>query len=371
MKILVILGTRPEAIKMSSLIDLIQRDPKLKLRVCVTAQHRKMLDQVLDLFKIKPFYDLDIMKKGQTLNSLASEIFSKIDSVIKDYNPDIVLVHGDTATTVYSALASFNQKKIIGHVEAGLRTFDLKFPWPEEANRQLVSKISDFHFAPTKEASKNLIKEGVQKNKIFITGNTVIDALLRTKEKIKRDKKLVSKLRKEFNFLDENKKLILVTGHRRENFGEGLMNICEAIKVISSREVQVIYSVHLNPNVKKTVSKILKNVDDVHLLQPLDYFKFVYLMEKSHFILTDSGGIQEEAPSLNKPVLVMRDKTERPEALKTGAIKLVGTSKKKIIQESFSLLDDEKKYNAMAYEENPYGDGKSSKRILKIIKDLK
>ncbi len=371
MKVLVILGTRPEAIKMSPLIDLIQRDSKLKLKVCVTAQHRKMLDQVLNLFKIKPHYDLNIMKTEQTLNSLASEIFRKIDSVIEDYNPDMILVHGDTATTVYSALASFNQKKIIGHVEAGLRTFDLNFPWPEEANRQLVSKISDYHFAPTKEASLNLINEGVQKNKIFITGNTVIDALLQIKKKIKRDKKLISKLRKEFNFLDENKKLILVTGHRRENFGEGLKNICEAIKVISTKEVQVIYVVHLNPNVKKTVSKILKNVNDVHLLQPLDYFKFVYLMEKSYFILTDSGGIQEEAPSLNKPVLVMRDKTERPEALKTGAIKLVGTSKKKIIKESFLLLDDEKKYNLMAKKENPYGDGKSSKRILNIIKDLK
>ena len=370
MKILIVIGTRPEAIKMAQLILTLKKEKYFKVKVCVTAQHRGMLDGVLNLFRIKPDYDLNLMKENQSINDIASKIVKQIDNVLKVSKPDLVLVHGDTSTTLYSALASFNRKIKIGHIEAGLRTFNLDFPWPEESNRQIVSKLSSFHFAPTQIAKQNLIEEGIKENSIFVTGNTVIDSLLSVTKLISSKKALKEDLENKFKFLKKEKKLILVTGHRRENFGKSLKNICSALKQLSQLDIEIIYPVHLNPNIKIPVYKILHNIKNIKLCGPLDYLSFVYLMNKSYLIITDSGGIQEEAPTLGKPVLVTRDVTERPEALEAGTVKLVGSKMDKIVSEATKLLNNKNEYNKISFKQNPYGDGKSCIRIAKILKKL-
>lgn len=366
--ILSVFGTRPEAIKMAPLVKEIKKSQSLNSLVCVTGQHREMLDQVLDLFELKPDYDLNIMTPGQSLNTVSSKILTGLEPVLDKLKPDYVLVHGDTATTFATALAAYYKKIPVGHIEAGLRTQNIYSPWPEEANRKLTGVLSNIHFAPTKVAKDNLIKEGYAENSIYVTGNTVIDALLLIKAKLEKDRKLNDVLNKQFDFLDQSKRLILVTGHRRENFGEGFKNICDAIKTISKNDnVQVIYPVHLNPNVQKPVNQLLSNLENVFLIEPQDYLPFVYLMMRSYLILTDSGGIQEEAPALGKPVLVMRDTTERPEAVAAGTVKLVGTSSK-LIEDSISqLLSDKTLYSNMSKAQNPYGDGNASKKIVKIL----
>lgn len=371
MKVLSVFGTRPEAIKIAPVISALANLPHVDSRVCVTAQHRQMLDQVLELFEIKPDYDLNIMKPGQDLTDITSNILLALRPILKEFKPDLLLVHGDTTTTLASALAAYYEKITVGHVEAGLRTGNLYAPWPEEMNRSIVGRITQLHFAPTASAQENLLKEGVDPSKIFVTGNTVIDALLETVNKIEHNSKLNSELKERFNFIDPNKKLITVTGHRRENFGDGFERICQALKVLSERpDVQIVYPVHLNPSVQEPVKRILANSKNVHLIEPLDYLPFVYLMSQSYLIITDSGGVQEEAPSLGKPVLVMRDTTERPEAVTAGTVKLVGTDKQKIIDEANNLLDNETAYNAMARAMNPYGDGKAAQRIQKIIQQF-
>ena len=367
MKILIVFGTRPEAIKMASLFKNLKKDKAFNVKLCVTAQHRGMLDGVLKIFKIKPDFDLNLMKSDQSINELSSKIIKKVDEVLIKFKPDLVLVHGDTSTTLYSALAAYNRKIKIGHIEAGLRTYDLEFPWPEESNRQIVSKISSIHFAPTEMAKENLQSEGYKN--IYVTGNTVIDSLFEVLSHINKNKNLENELKGSFSYLQKDKKLILVTGHRRENFGIGLENICQALKKISANNnVEIIYSVHLNPNIKKPVYKILQNIENIYLLRPLDYIPFVYLMNRSHFIISDSGGIQEEAPSLGKPVLVMRDKTERPEAINAGTVKLVGSNRNKIFREASKLLNDKSEYNNHSQKQNPYGDGKASEKIKEILK---
>lgn len=368
-KILIVFGTRPEAIKMAPLIIALRSDNRFKIKVCVTAQHREMLDQVLELFEIKPDYDLNIMKHGQSLNELTSSILVDIDAVIEDCKPDLVLVHGDTSTTFAAALAAYFKKIEVGHIEAGLRTGDIYSPWPEEANRKLTSAISNYHFAPTKNSRKNLLNEGINKNKIFITGNTVIDALFLVKEKLLNDKKLHKSLENKFNFINPQKKLILVTGHRRESFGSGFERICEALRQIAllHPECQIIYPVHLNPNVQAPVKKHLSGFNNIFLIEPQQYLPFCYLMEKSYIILTDSGGIQEEAPSLGKPVLVIRETTERPEAVEAGTVKLTGTDVQVIIEQVDELLSNSKQYQKMSKAHNPYGDGFACQRIINFL----
>ncbi|QLY70095.1 UDP-N-acetylglucosamine 2-epimerase (non-hydrolyzing) [Citrobacter freundii] len=368
-KIMVVFGTRPEAIKMAPLIKEIKKNHSLECKVCVTAQHREMLDQVLDLFDITPDYDLNLMKKGQTLNDITSSILILIKPILQEFNPDIVLVHGDTATTFAVSLASYFEKISIGHVEAGLRTGNIFSPWPEEANRRLTSVLTKFHFTPTDNSKNNLLKEGYDEENIFVTGNTVIDALHLVKNKIDNDKILLQKLDEQFQFLDKSKRMILVTGHRRENFGSGFENICEALAKIAldNDDVQIVFPVHLNPNVREPVNRLLGNIDNIYLVEPQQYVPFIYLMNSSYLILTDSGGIQEEAPSLGKPVLVMRDTTERPEAVAAGTVKLVGTDKHKIILEVNNLLKSDVLYNEMSFSHNPYGNGDSSKMILSKI----
>lgn len=368
-KIMVVFGTRPEAIKMAPLIKEIKKNHSLECKVCVTAQHREMLDQVLDLFDITPDYDLNLMKKGQTLNDITSSILILIKPILQEFNPDIVLVHGDTATTFAVSLASYFEKISIGHVEAGLRTGNIFSPWPEEANRRLTSVLTKFHFTPTDNSKNNLLKEGYDEESIFVTGNTVIDALHLVKNKIDNDKILLQKLDEQFQFLDKSKRMILVTGHRRENFGSGFENICEALAKIAldNDDVQIVFPVHLNPNVREPVNRLLGNIDNIYLVEPQQYVPFIYLMNSSYLILTDSGGIQEEAPSLGKPVLVMRDTTERPEAVAAGTVKLVGTDKHKIILEVNNLLKSDVLYNEMSFSHNPYGNGDSSKMILSKI----
>jgi len=371
MKVLSVFGTRPEAIKIAPVISALANLPQVDSRVCVTAQHRQMLDQVLELFEIKPEYDLNIMKPGQDLTDITSNILLTLRPILREFKPDLLLVHGDTTTTLASALAAYYEKITVGHVEAGLRTGNLYAPWPEEINRSIVGRIAQLHFAPTISAQENLLKEGVDPSKIFVTGNTVIDALLETVSKIEHNSKLNTELKGRFNFIDPNKKLITVTGHRRENFGDGFERICQALKVLSERpDVQIVYPVHLNPSVQEPVKRILANSENVHLIEPLDYLPFVYLMSQSYLIITDSGGVQEEAPSLGKPVLVMRDTTERPEAVTAGTVKLVGTDKQKIIDEATALLDNEFAYNTMARAMNPYGDGKAAQRIQNIIQQF-
>ena len=374
-KILVVFGTRPEAIKMAPVIQKLKEEEDCyEARVCVTAQHREMLDQVLDLFKIKPDYDLNIMQPDQDLDEVASKILIKLKSVLDDFLPDLVLVHGDTITTFAASLSAYLKKIKVGHVEAGLRTGDLFSPWPEEGNRKLTSILTDYHFAPTALSKKNLLDEGIDESKIFITGNSVIDALQITVSRIENDKKLKSQIQKRVEksgFVNLSSKFILVTGHRRENFGQGMLSICESLKVLAKNNLDInfLYPVHLNPNVRKPVNDLLSDISNIKIVEPFEYEEFIYLMSKSYLILTDSGGIQEEAPSLGKPVLVMRDKTERPEAIEAGTVKLVGSDKDKIVKEVQRLLDNHEDYQKMCKAINPYGDGKTSKRIIEILKD--
>jgi len=369
-RILIVFGTRPEAIKMAPIIKALKNDPIFDLRVCVTAQHREMLDQVLDLFEINPDYDLNIMKKNQNLGNITSTVLTGLQSILEEYRPDRVLVHGDTTTTLSASLASYYNKIPVGHVEAGLRTGNIYSPWPEEVNRKITGDISDMHFAPTENAFENLVSEGKDPDNIFVTGNSVIDALYDVVEKINNDKTIQQHLDSKFEFLDINKPLILVTGHRRENFGKGIENICKALKKISKqREVQIVYPVHLNPNVQEVVNTALSGIKNIFLIEPLDYLPFVYLMNRSKIILTDSGGIQEEAPSLGKPVFVLRDTTERPEAIDVGTARLVGTNIKKIADSVIQILDNGKLYEQMSKLNNPYGNGTASIKILNALKE--
>lgn len=365
-KVLTVFGTRPEAIKMAPLVHALSADERFESKCCVTAQHREMLDQVLQLFEINPDYDLNLMKTGQTLNDVTARIVQELKPVLQEFKPDVVLVHGDTATTFAGSLAAYYEQIEVGHVEAGLRTGDIYSPWPEEANRRLTGVLTKYHFAPTETSKQNLLRENFSPEEIHVTGNTVIDALLMVKEKIDSDEKLNQELASQFPFLDENKKLILVTGHRRESFGGGFERICEALAKTAKEhdDVQILYPMHLNPNVREPVNRILGDVDNVQLIEPQQYLPFIYLMTRANIILTDSGGIQEEAPSLGKPVLVMRDTTERPEAVEAGTVKLVGTDVEKITSELDVLLQDAEAYKQMSYAHNPYGDGEACKRIL-------
>lgn len=366
-KILLVFGTRPESIKMAPLVHCLKAGGAFNVQVCVTAQHREMLDQVLSFFEITPDYDLDLMKKNQSLAEVSSSMLSAIDPVLKKEKPDIVLVHGDTATTLCTSLACFYLKIPVGHVEAGLRTGNIYSPWPEEFNRKATSLVTKYHFAPTLQAKQNLLAEGVKDEDVFVCGNTVIDALLWAKDKI--EKTGLESYRKKFSYLDPNKKLILVTGHRRENFGKGFENICEALlKISEMEEVEIVYPVHLNPNVKNIVEGMLGNRSNIHLIAPQDYPHFVYLMDQSYLILSDSGGIQEEAPALGKPVLVLRDTTERPEAIEAGTVKLVGSEVEKIYSEAKSLVTDQNLYKQMSEAKNPFGDGTTSQQISDLLK---
>lgn len=367
-KILFVFGTRPEAIKLAPLILKMKKDGRFLPRVCVTAQHRDMLDQVIGLFRIKPDYDLDIMMESQSLFDIAARSLASLERVLRKETPDMVVVQGDTTSTFAGSLAAFYMQIPVGHVEAGLRTDDKYRPFPEEINRRLTSHIADLHFAPTKRARDNLLEEGIPGDGITVTGNTAVDALLFVKAGIQTSKTKQKRLRKAFPFLDEDKPVVLVTAHRRESFGEGLRNICEALKEIAlNNNVKVVYPVHLNPNVKKPVTDILKAAKNVHLIGPQEYEPFVYLMMNAYLILTDSGGIQEEAPTLGKPVLVMRTVTERPEAVKAGAARLVGTEKHTIVGTVERLLHDKRAYREMTGHNNPYGDGRASERIIKAI----
>ncbi|MBT1450655.1 UDP-N-acetylglucosamine 2-epimerase (non-hydrolyzing) [Glaciecola sp. XM2] len=368
-KVLCVFGTRPEAIKMAPLVKFLQLDPQFESKVCVTAQHREMLDQVLELFEITPDYDLDLMKHKQTLNDLTAKILVQMKPVLLDFEPDVVLVHGDTATTFAASLASYYEQIAVGHVEAGLRTGNIYSPWPEEANRKLTSAITTYHFAPTTQSANNLLRENYPKEAISITGNTVIDALLLVRDKLKNDLDLQTKMSAKFAFLDKSKRLILVTGHRRENFGHGFDNICKALASIATKynDVEILYPVHLNPAVSEPVNRLLSNISNIKLIEPQQYLEFVYLMDLATIILTDSGGIQEEAPSLGKPVLVMRDTTERPEAVAAGTVKLVGTDTNKICIEIDKLLNDSEAYKQMSFAHNPYGDGKACERIAEQL----
>ncbi len=357
---------------MAPLVLELKQRAEFDVEVCVTAQHRQMLDQVLDLFELKPDYDLDLMQPGQDLYDITSRVLLGLRDVLKEAQPDLVLVHGDTTTTFAASLASFYQQIAVGHVEAGLRTGNIYSPWPEECNRKLTGSLTSLHFAPTQKAMQNLLAEQVPQEKVFVTGNTVIDALIQVEDKVSNNETLNSELAEKFSFLDASKKLILVTGHRRESFGGGFEQMCRALKKLSEQpDVQILYPVHLNPNVQEPVNRLLKDVDNVFLIEPQDYLPFVYLMSRSHIILTDSGGVQEEAPSLGKPVLVMRDTTERPEAVEAGTVKLVGTDYGKIVAESMALLTDKKAYEKMSFAHNPYGDGKACARIADIILENK
>lgn len=377
-KIMLVFGTRPEAIKMAPLVKEFEKHPdKFETIICVTGQHRQMLDQVLELFEIKPDYDLNIMKQGQDLYDITARVLTGMRDVLKEVTPDIVLVHGDTTTSTAAALAAFYQQIPVGHVEAGLRTHNIYSPWPEEMNRQLTGRIATYDFSPTPLSRENLLKEGISDDKITVTGNTVIDALYIVVDKIKNDKSLDTKLNEllkkagyDVDRLKDGKGLVLITGHRRENFGNGFINMCKAIKTLTKKypEVDFVYPMHLNPNVRKPVHEVfgenITNHANMFFIEPLEYLTFVYLMEKSTIVLTDSGGIQEEAPGLGKPVLVMRDTTERPEALIAGTVKLVGTVYDRIVNEVSALLDDEKYYSSMSQAVNPYGDGKACQRIV-------
>ncbi|WP_261903482.1 non-hydrolyzing UDP-N-acetylglucosamine 2-epimerase [Vibrio fortis] len=365
-KILTVFGTRPEAIKMAPLVRALSEDNRFEAKCCVTAQHREMLDQVLEIFDITPDYDLDLMKAGQTLNQVTATILTKLKLVLEEFEPDVVLVHGDTATTFAASLAAYYEQIPVGHIEAGLRTGNIYSPWPEEANRKLTGALTQFHFAPTNNSRENLIRENYSEDDITVTGNTVIDALLMVKESLDTNRDLKNELTNSFPFIDKDKKLVLVTGHRRESFGGGFERICEAIAKVATMhpEVQIVYPMHLNPNVREPVNRILAGIDNVFLIEPQQYLPFIYLMGQSHIILTDSGGIQEEAPSLGKPVLVMRDTTERPEAVEAGTVKLVGTNVDVIVSSIHELLTDETAYQKMSFAHNPYGDGKACERIL-------
>lgn len=369
-KNLIIFGTRPEAIKMAPLVHEFRKHSEFETKVLVTAQHREMLDQVLEFFQIVPDYDLNLMKPNQNLYTLTSDIITKLKDVLEEFKPDYVYVHGDTSTSAIAALAAFYSGSKVCHVEAGLRTHNKWSPFPEEMNRQLTGRLADYHFAPTQQSYDNLIKENVKSQNILITGNTVIDALFDSSERVKNiNNTEIEKLK---SIVDKNKKLILVTGHRRENHGQGFINICEGLKEIAliNDDVQIIYPVHLNPQVQKPVNNILSGISNIHLINPLDYPAFVWLMKQSYLIITDSGGVQEEAPSLGKPVLVMRDTTERPEAVNAGTVVLVGTDKSKIIAEATFLLRNDSTYAKMSALHNPYGDGKACERIVHFVKHI-
>ena len=370
MKILTVFGTRPEAIKMAPLVKLLAQQEGFDARVCVTAQHRHMLDQVLDLFEISPDYDLDIMTPAQTLSGISSEILNRIGPVLSEFKPDLVLVHGDTSTTFCAAMAAFYQRIDIGHVEAGLRTGDLQSPWPEEANRKLTATLANIHFAPTSQSQENLLKEGANQDRVHVTGNTVIDALLWVQKKLATDTGLALSMRAHFPFLNDERRMVLITGHRRENFGDGFERICAAIRALAVAfpDSDFVYPVHLNPNVSEPVARLLGGLSNVHLIAPQEYLPFVYLMTRAHLIVTDSGGIQEEAPSLGKPVLVMRETTERPEAVAAGTVRLVGTDTAAIIAAVTTLMTDQLEYDLMSFSHNPYGDGSACERIVTIIK---
>jgi len=369
MKVVTVFGTRPEAIKMAPLVKALDRHPEIESLVCVTAQHRQMLDQVLELFEIEPHFDLDIMRPGQDLYSITSEILKRIGNVYADSRPDVVLVHGDTTTTFAASLAALYQRVPVGHVEAGLRTGNLYSPWPEEANRKLTGALADLHFAPTPASRKNLLLENVPAHKIVVTGNTVIDALLAITRKLDGDAPLRGDLATRFPYLRDGARMVLITGHRRENFGAGFERICAAVRILAQRfpDADFVYPVHLNPNVREPVNRLLSNIGNVHLIEPQDYLPFVYLMTRSHLILTDSGGIQEEAPSLGKPVLVMRDTTERPEAIDAGTVRLVGTGLDSIVEGVSMLMTNDAEYRRMSVAHNPYGDGTACGRIVDAL----
>lgn len=381
-KVMLVFGTRPEAIKMAPLVKEFEKYPDtFRTIVCVTGQHREMLDQVLRLFDIKPDYDLNIMKQGQDLYDVTTRVLLGMRDILKDVMPDIVLVHGDTTTSTSAALAAFYQQIPVGHIEAGLRTHNIYSPWPEEMNRLVTGRIATYHFSPTSLSKNNLLVENIKEENIIVTGNTVIDALYMVVDKIKNNINLSSELQQllkqagyDVNRLRNGKRMVLITGHRRENFGDGFINICKAIKILNEQypDVDFVYPMHLNPNVRRPIHEIfgddLSNLDNMFFIEPLEYLSFVYLMEKSNIVLTDSGGIQEEAPGLGKPVLVMRDTTERPEALNAGTVKLVGTNYDKIINEISNLLDDQKYYESMSMAVNPYGDGLACKRIVDSFK---
>ncbi len=373
-KILLVFGTRPEAIKMAPLVKMLQANTDdFETRVCVTAQHRQMLDQVLEVFEIKPEYDLNIMAPNQDLYDITSKVLLGLRDVIKDFKPDVVLVHGDTTTSMAASLAAFYQQVPVGHVEAGLRTYNMLSPWPEEMNRQVTDRICAYYFAPTKQSQSNLLHEGIDSGKVYVTGNTVIDALLMAVDIIKNKPGIEDKIKaelKEKGYTVGNRKYILVTGHRRENFGNGFLNICKAIKELSQRhpDIDIVYPVHLNPNVQKPVYGLLSDLSNVFLIPPLDYLPFIYAMKHSALLLTDSGGVQEEAPSLGKPVLVMRNTTERPEAVDAGTVKLVGTDADAIVENVSELLNDENLYRKMSETINPYGDGKACERIMAALR---
>ena len=367
-KILVVIGTRPEAIKMAPLVHALLAEPRFQTVVCLTAQHRQMLDQVLEIFGITADIDLNLMKQGQQLAELTAHVLTGVDEVLKLHKPDCVLVHGDTTTAVAAGLAAFYRHVPVGHVEAGLRTYDMHHPWPEEMNRRVIDVLADFYYAPTELSRANLLAENISADKIFVTGNTVIDALLMTVARIQDDARLHAQLAGVFPYLEQNKRLILVTGHRRENHGDGLAKLCHALTELARRDdVQIVYPVHLNPNVREVVLSALADKDNIHLIEPLDYLHFVYLMSRAHVILTDSGGIQEEAPSLGKPVLVLREVTERPEAVEAGTVQLVGTDRQKIVAACARLLDDEDYYRQFSQRANPYGDGTASKQIVNSL----
>jgi UDP-N-acetylglucosamine 2-epimerase (non-hydrolysing) len=380
-KVMLVFGTRPEAIKVAPLVKEFHKYPReFKTIVCVTGQHREMLDQVLKLFEITPDYDLNIMKQGQDLYDVTSRVLLGMRDVLKEVQPDVIFVHGDTTTSTAAAMAAFYQQIPVAHIEAGLRTFNIYSPWPEEINRQLTSRIATYNFAPTPLSKQNLLKENIREDSITITGNTVIDALYTVVNKIKSNQELTAKLTSELKEagydiarLKDGKKLVLITGHRRENFGDGFINMCTAIKDLTKKypDVDFVYPMHLNPNVRKPIHEVfgedLSNLGNMFFIEPLEYLSFVFLMEKSTIVLTDSGGIQEEAPGLGKPVLVMRDTTERPEALEAGTVKLVGTNYNKIVSEVSHLLDDQAYYNAMSQAVNPYGDGLACERIVRSL----
>ena len=368
--ILIVFGTRPEAIKMAPLIKTMKNDPKINLKVCVTAQHREMLDQVLNFFEITPDYDLDLMKPGQNLYSLTADIINALKPVLEDFQPDYLFVHGDTTTTMASAIAGFYSGAKVCHIEAGLRTNNKYSPFPEEVNRQIVGRICQYHFAPTEESKQNLLKENIEEKFILVTGNTVIDALLESVDKVQQNP---SSFIKEINAeIGDKKDIILVTGHRRENHGQGFEKICKALKTIAEKKpgVLIIFPVHLNPKVRDVVFKYLSRNKNIKLIEPLEYPDFIWLMNRSKLIITDSGGVQEEAPSLGKPVIVLRENTERPEAVKAGTVLLVGTNQDLIIKEVLDLLNNNQRYSSMSSLHNPYGDGKACMRITNFIKQI-
>ncbi|WP_275233854.1 non-hydrolyzing UDP-N-acetylglucosamine 2-epimerase [Pantoea ananatis] len=371
MKVLTVFGTRPEAIKMAPLVQALAQDPAFESRLCVTAQHREMLDQVLSLFQLQPDYDLNVMRPEQGLTEITCRILLGMHTVLLDFKPDIVLVHGDTTTTLAASLAAFYQQIPVGHVEAGLRTGDLASPWPEEGNRKLTGHLARLHFTPTLRSRQNLLDENLADDSIVVTGNTVIDALLWVRDRVLDDNEINAQLASRYPFLDDSKKLVLVTGHRRESFGEGFERICSALAQIARQHphAQIVYPVHLNPNVHEPVNRILRGIDNIVLIDPQEYLPFVWLMNRAWLILTDSGGIQEEAPSLGKPVLVMRETTERPEAVEAGTVKLVGTDTARIVNEVSTLLNDDEAWQTMSRAHNPYGDGEACGRILQALKD--